>query len=508
MAEFTVDDLKDMQGTILSGYAHLPYATYLFVRIGEAAAAGAWLGQVALEVTTAAPWAVLPDGSKRKPQSALSIGLTFAGLQKLGLPQDALNTFEPEFIGGMASRAPVLGDTAESDPGNWEVGGPSTAEVHGLLILNAPDEESLDAGRAKLRKMLYETDGGVNEVNEQHGHRPRSSKEPFGFLDGISQPLVERGPGHPEPNETVVRTGEFVLGYLNGYSEYALSPGLPVEYDPDDLLPAFPEGGIAGWKDLGRHGTFMVYRKLAQDVPGFWNTMAAHAARDSNGAPDVEDMVRLAAKCVGRWPSGAPLTLAAHKDDPVLGRDASRNNNFLYQATDKAGFRCPIGAHVRRANPRDSRIYEDVQEALLTTNRHRILRRAVSFGKDLFPREDVERREIPTDLHDDGEERGIHFIAINASIRRQFELIQSTWCNPGSFNGLFDNKDPVIGNNDGTGNMTVQSPSLRTRLLNINRLVRVRGGGYFFVPSLTALRFLAGFTGKRAAAGRDEGRPR
>ncbi len=107
MAEFTLDDLTNMQGTILSGYAHLPYATYLFVHIADAAAAGAWLGQIAPDVTTAAPWAVLPDGSKRKPQSTLSIGLTFAGLQKLGLPQDALNTFEPEFMGGMASRAPV-----------------------------------------------------------------------------------------------------------------------------------------------------------------------------------------------------------------------------------------------------------------------------------------------------------------------------------------------------------------------------------------------------------------
>ena len=129
----------------------------------------------------------------------------------------------------------------------------------------------------------------------------------------------------------------------------------------------------------------------------------------------------------------------------------------------------------------------------------------MSFGRDLFPREDVELGKIPKDLHDDGEERGIHFIAINASIRRQFELIHFTWSNQGCFNGLFDNKDPIIGDNDGTGQMTVQTPSVRRTLLNIKRLVRVRGGGYFFVPSLTALRFLAGFSVKRPVASHQEG---
>ncbi|HXW79133.1 MAG TPA: hypothetical protein VEJ84_06520 [Acidimicrobiales bacterium] len=500
MAEFTDEDLEDIQGTILSGYGHLRYASYLFVQFADAAAAGPWLDRVAAEVTTAARWEVLPDGSKCKPPSALSIGLTFAGLRKLGLPEDALNTFEPEFIGGIVSRARVLGDSGESAPDHWEVGGPGTPEVHALLVLNSRDEESLDRGRAGLRTTLRETDGGVNEVNEQHGHRPHSSKEPFGFLDGISQPFVERSRGHPEPNQWVVQTGEFVLGYLNGYNEYALSPGVPAPCDPGDVLAPFPEGGVAGWKDLGRHGSFMVYRKLAQDVAGFWGTMAANAAREADGSPDVQDMIKLAAKCVGRWPSGAPLTLAPQHDDPALGQDASRNNRFFYQATDIAGFGCPIGAHIRRANPRDSRIYEDPQEAILTSNRHRILRRSVSFGRDLFPREDVGLGRIPRDLRDDGEERGIHLIAINASIRRQFELIQATWANPGSFNGLFDNKDPVIGDNDGTGQMTLQTPFVRRTLLNVNRLVRVRGGGYFFVPSLTALRFLGDFSLRRPVA--------
>ena len=146
-------------------------------------------------------------------------------------------------------------------------------------------------------------------------------------------------------------TGEFILGYLNGSGEYPLSPGVPARYDGDDLLPGFPDGGVAGWKDLGRHGTFLVYRKLAQDVAGFWNFMRAHASRDDTGVPDLRDVILLAAKCVGRWPSGAPLSLAPNVDNPALGGDPGRNNNFLYRATDSSGFGCPIGAHIRRSNP-------------------------------------------------------------------------------------------------------------------------------------------------------------
>lgn len=492
MSEFTVADLKDMQGTIFSGYAHLPYASYLFVQITDSAAGKAWLGRILPLVTTAERWPRRPDGSRDKPARSLNIGINFAALQTLGLPQDALNTFEPEFIAGVASRAKLLGDTKESAPENWDVGGPTTAPVHVLLVLNTPDEATLDEYLEDQRKLIGETKGGVQEVNEQRGHRPPSDKEPFGFQDGISQPDIERSPGHPEVNRWVVKTGEFVLGYLNAYNEYPLSPGVPSDVDPGNVLPPFPEGGIAGWKDLGRHGTFMVYRKLQQDIAGFWSYMAAHARRDATGSPDVADMVWLASKCFGRWPSGAPLVLSPDYDCPALGKDPKRNNDFLYQATDDEGYRCPLGAHIRRVNPRDSRIHETVDESIITSNRHRVQRRAVSFGKDLFPRDDVEKARIPLNLHDDGQERGIHMIFLNASIRAQFELIQRTWANEGSLSGLYNTKDPIIGDNDGEGQMTIELPSLRKNLPHVPRFVKVRGAGYFFVPSLTALRFLAG----------------
>ncbi len=491
MPEFSAVELGDIQGIILSAHGHLPYASYLFFRIERREGAGSWLERLAPSVTTASRWRVSADGNKIKPPVTLNIGLTFQGLKALGLPEAALNTFEPEFAMDMAARAVILGDDGTGAPERWVVGGPSTEPVHGVLVLNALDERGIDREREEQRRILAAASGAVVEVAEEHGFRPSSSKEPLGFLDGISQPTVERTVGNPEPSATVVRAGEFVLGYLNGYDEYPLTPGVPAEADPQNILPGLPDGGVRGWKDLGGRGSFMVYRKLAQDVAGFWTYVAEQAVKGADGRPDPIDMVRLASKCIGRWPSGAPLTLAPDHDDPELGADADRNNAFTFIYLDREGYGCPIGSHIRRANPRDSRIDEPPTQSIATSNRHRILRRSVSYGKDLFPRADVETGRFPQPLADDGEERGIHFVAINASIRRQFEFLQTTWCNASSFNGLLDNKDPLIGDNDGTGTMVIQQSPLRRQLPRFPRVVTTRGGGYFFLPSLTALHYLA-----------------
>lgn len=490
MPEFTRDELRDIQGTILSGFAHLPYASYLFLQIKDAAKVKPWLEKITPQITTGEPWDKLPDGLRQKPPVTLNIGFTYAGFEALRLPEETLLSFAREFQKGVAARSKTLGDTGASAPEHWEMGGPGTEAIHIILVLNAANEAALEAFREQQRQLLQVSQGGLIEVNAQHGHRPPSEKEAFGFLDGISQPKIQRTLGYPEPNQWVIRTGEFILGYLNEYKEYPLSPGIAAKNDPDNLLPPFPENAIPDCKDFGRHGSYLVYRKLAQDVPGFWNYLADNARRGPDGSPDTQDMVYLAAKCMGRWPSGAPLVLAPEKDDPALGRDRGQNNQFTYQPTDLEGLACPVGSHVRRCNPRDSRINEEPAESLTSVNRHRIIRRAVSFGADLFPREDVERGKIPLDLKDDHQERGLHFFAINASIGRQFEMIQSTWSNARSFNGLFDNKDPIIGDNDGSSHMTLQRDPIRQQLNHVPRFVTVRGGGYFFLPSITALRFL------------------
>jgi deferrochelatase/peroxidase EfeB len=176
-----------------------------------------------------------------------------------------------------------------------------------------------------------------------------------------------------------------------------------------------------------------------------------------------------------------------------LGRDAGRNDRFLYFERDREGHACPIGSHIRRCNPRDSRhLEEDKQFALESSDKHRIIRRAVSFGPELFPRDDVEQGKIPANLKDDGQERGLHFFGLNASIRSQFEFLQQTWCNNDVFDGLYANKDPLIGDNEGKGTMVIPRKPVRRLLSNLPRFVTTRGGAYFFVPSMTALRYLAG----------------
>jgi Dyp-type peroxidase family len=194
--------------------------------------------------------------------------------------------------------------------------------------------------------------------------------------------------------------------------------------------------------------------------------------------------LKLGAKFFGRWRSGAPLVLAPDKDDPALGADKERRNDFCFEPTDSRGYACPFGAHMRRANPRDSISLDPVDESLKTANRHRFMRRGIPYGGRLFENEVL-------NLKPDGKPRGLHFIALATNIKRQFEFVQQQWVNNGQFNGMFNDKDPVIGNNDGTCQLTLQRPVGRQTIPGLPRFVTTRGGGYFFVPSITALRYLS-----------------
>jgi deferrochelatase/peroxidase EfeB len=241
-----------------------------------------------------------------------------------------------------------------------------------------------------------------------------------------------------------------------------------------------------------------VYRKLQQDVAGFWQFMKHETVR-TGGSEDAGRMVWLASRLVGRWPSGAPLMLASAADDPRLGD----RNDFLYRA-DAAGLSCPIGAHIRRSNPRDDVKPYPAAESLSMSEAHRLLRRARVFGASLLdPSVLVHAASRGTadtllELADDGRERGIHFFCVNASIRNQFEFVQQTWCNTPRFGGLNDNKDPIVGDNSRTGEpasrMTIPGVPLGMRTAALPRFVRVRAGAYLFMPSLKALSFLSAFS--------------
>jgi Dyp-type peroxidase family len=217
---------------------------------------------------------------------------------------------------------------------------------------------------------------------------------------------------------------------------------------------------------LGRNGSYLVFRKLAQDVAGLRRYLRAH----SRGEGEAEI---LGAKLVGRWADGTPLALS-DVPDPQL----STATDFGYAELDPHGLRCPLGAHVRRANPRDA-LTRDAVASMRIVNRHRLLRRGVLYGPRL----------ADGTVEDDGIDRGLLFLCINADIERQFEFVQQTWINNAKFGGLYDSPDPIAGS--GGGVMTIPQPQLRRRLTGMPRFVRMLGGGYFFLPSRSALRYLA-----------------
>jgi Dyp-type peroxidase family len=256
---------------------------------------------------------------------------------------------------------------------------------------------------------------------------------------------------------------------------------LSPDQDPHRLLPRDADG--SGAADLGRNGSYLVLRQLEQDVAGFHGYLD-RATRDEAGNSDPQAAERLGAKIVGRWPSGAPLVLDPERDDPEHGN----RNDFGYHATDPDGLACPIGAHVRRANPRDSLDPKPGTEASVAINhRHRILRRGRGF-----------LTEDP-----DGTVRtGLYFACFNSNIARQFEFIQHSWLGDPGFNLLDDATDPLVGlRHGGGGTFTEQARPLRRRYLDLPQFVHVRGGAYFFMPGVNALRFLA------ERAGRADGGP-
>ena len=239
-----------------------------------------------------------------------------------------------------------------------------------------------------------------------------------------------------------------------------------------------PVPAAKGMVNFGINGTYLVFRQIEQNVSAFWKFLE-EATRKADGTTDLDSMERTASKMVGRWKSGAPLTKYPLVD-PVEAAEVNEENDFEYQAGDRDGFGCPFGSHIRRANPRDS-LNTDPVKALQSSKRHRIIRRGRSYGdrtKDVFV--------------DDGKERGLHFICLNSSIERQFEFIQQTWINNKTFAKLYDEVDPIIGQHTRESLFTIQQEPVRGRIQHISNFTTLKGGAYFFMPGMAALRFLAG----------------
>jgi Dyp-type peroxidase family len=452
----------DIQGIVASGYGHLPHAAYLMFGVDDPAAAGDWLGRLAELVTTA-------QGRKRR--RAVGVALTATGLRALRLSERVLEEFPLEFTAGMtddAHRRRILGDVGPDAPEGWRWGGPGSRAVDVLVLLFGTSEEELQA----LVDQHLDDAGGATLVAQLRAST--AAIDHFGFRDAISQPFVD-GLREGPPAQTI-QTGEFLLGYPNEYRRYTDRPLIDPHDDPDDLLRDDAAG--SGLRDLARNGTFLVFRQLSQDVAAFWQWVDEHAGDD--GAPA---RTALASKLVGRWPGGAPLTLSADDDAELAGAA-----DFGYFHQDGDGLRCPIGAHVRRSNPRDSLDPRPGTSSSIAINKHhRLLRRGRRYGEPLAPDAAL---TAPAGGED---ERGLHFICLCASIERQFEFVQHTWINSPKFGGLYDDADPLLG--PGGRTFTVQAAPVRRRYRDLPAFVRTRGGGYFFLPGRSALRYLAGVAG-------------
>lgn len=451
---------QDIQGLTMSGYAHLPCASYLLLRVVDAPAARGWLARLVDQITT----------SERKQEGfSVNVAFTHHGLAHLGLDATTLGTFSRPFVEGMTTphRSRILGDVNVNAPSGWQWGGNDEEKaVDILLLLFGEDEGTLDNLLREHKGQFAQS--GLAEFRALGAGRQPDHHEHFGFADGMGQPVIEGGPQADKALPgNLIKAGEVLLGYINDYGKPAVGPQVAPALDPQGILP--------GTGELGRNGTYLVFRQLAQDVADFWRFFD-EATSHPDGRPDRAASVRLAAKCVGRWPSGAPLVLSPDADNPALKDE----NAFGYYEKDARGFACPIGSHVRRANPRDS-LGPDPKTALASANRHRILRRGRSYGK---------RAADPR--VDDGIERGLFFICLNGDIERQFEFVQQTWLNNPVFGGLSGEVDPIVGHLiKGDEIFTEQADPLRRRVHNLRRFVTVKGGAYFFLPGVRALRYIA-----------------
>ena len=437
----TALELDDIQFGVINQRPASYVGAYLLLRIDDRQA-GRKLVKRLLPVIESAR-----SSSDPAQHAWVSVAFTYQGLKALGVPQDSLDSFAPEFRQGMAARAAELGDVGESSPDHWEkpLGSP---EVHVALSVLSPDAARLESLLERARRAHAEL-AGVELIWRQDCYQLPTGRTSFGFKDGIGQPAME-GTAIPgsDPDKRPIKAGEFILGY------------------PDETGSTGP---VPTPEVLGHNGTYLVFRKLHTRVAAYRQYLRAKAA-------SREEEALLGAKMVGRWPSGAPLALCPERDDPDLGADPGRNNRFGY-GDDLRGFKCPAGAHARRANPRDALDHEMSTDVRL----HRMFRRGTSYGP-MLP-EGV--------LEDDGADRGIVFVFVGAHPKRQFEFVKTQWLNDGIFIGAPAEKDPLAGANDGSGTFTVPQRPIRRRLKSMPPFVITRGGEYCFAPGIRALRWLA-----------------
>lgn len=510
-----LDNFKfnDLQGLLCFGHGALTDSCFLLLRINDANAAKKWLKSA--PVSSAAQ-------VKPKPDTALQIAFSTDGLRALGVSDSIIEDFSEEFIVGMSgdeSRSRRLGDIGSNSPKEWDWGGESTQKYqdkkskqvpHVLLLLYAK-KNGMDNWRktveGKSFAKAFTLKKELPTFDLRHKNKPI---EPFGFIDGISQPVIDwaRKQGtdlHDRANySNLLATGEVVLGYPNEYGLYTTRPLIDPKNDKfaaEELPDALDQPEL---KDFARNGSYLVLRQLAQDVPGFWQFLAKETKTTS------ETPEQLAESMVGRTLNGSPLAEKADEQIPGISDNPHGFTNHFTYEQDPVGHKCPIGAHIRRSNPRTGDFPPGVtgflsrlirllgfgetrpdEDLIASTRFHRLLRRGRSYGPKLTPKQAVKPNAEVAD-------RGLQFICLVANISRQFEFVQNAWSMSNKFAGVQRESDPLLGhreplrNEENTDQFNRPSPNGPIqKTCHLPQFITVQGGGYFFMPGLSALKYIA-----------------
>jgi Dyp-type peroxidase family len=469
-------ELDDIQGDVIIGLQKHAEC-FIFFKIADRAAFKRNVRLNIVKRMTSARLAQQRDQAiARDRSSGLGTGNPFIGLN-LGFTHNGLTQLlgagrpmlEPSFERGADHHATIAA-LHDPEPSAW-CRRFTSDRIDGVFLIAGRDQQRVSAFSRLLLGDLLEhsievvySETGTTRPGKERG------REHFGFHDGISQPGIRgRSAGRPDavmPGQDLLWPGEFVLGYPGQHPKDPDKPG------PIGRLPA-------PWT---RNGSYMVFRRLKQLVPEFHRFVASQAAR-LGMYPEL-----LASRMVGRWPSGAPMVLAPREDNARLGADPKRNNDFAY-ADDPDQRACPYAAHVRKANPRD-----DPPEGRAETLQHRIIRAAIPFGPELTPGETTTTQS-----------RGLMFVCYQASIERQFEFIQRRYASdpgfvggkrrPGSREPVVPGYDPIVGHALRGAPRAMDEPApnypagdRRTSLEMPQQFVVLTAAGYFFMPSITALR--------------------
>jgi Dyp-type peroxidase family len=433
-------EFDDIQHILLTRAPALT-GRYEFLSFDDPAGGRTWLTRILEKVQSAKDAGASVASNNRW----VTVAFTWNGLKALGLDTASLNSFPPEFKQGMVARAEILGDTGTNAPEHW-TGEMASPDLHAIVILFARDAEERVRCEGEHKKLLPECPGVrvLSSLDLEATPPFDYAHDHFGYRDRLSQPVIEGSGEEPTPGSGApLKAGEFILGYP----------------DEDGNISGQPQPDI-----VARNGSYMAYRRLEEHVGAFRDFL-----RQQGRTKDEQELV--AAKLMGRWRSGAPLVLAPDRDDPALGADQERNNNFNYKNEDPHGYAVPLGSHCRRMNPRDT---------AANMSRRRMIRRGATYGSHL-----------PEDAPEDGQERGIAAFVICASLVRQFEFAQNVWANDRNFHELGNERDPIIGNQDGTLEFKIPKRPIRKTLKSLPAFTSVRGGAYFFLPGLKALRYLA-----------------